>query len=48
LSLAANLIRGFRDHPVVDYRGRLRGNMRAVWDVLCFRSDPRRIIDGSF
>lgn len=47
-ALAVNLIRGFRDHPVVDYRGRLRGNMRAVWDILCFRSDPRRIIDGSF
>ena len=41
-ALASNTVRSLGKHPYVDYRGRPLGNMRAVWDVLCCRSDPRR------
>jgi hypothetical protein len=41
--LAANIVRSVRDHPFVDSRGRLRGNMRALLDVRLMRSfSPRR------
>jgi hypothetical protein len=47
-ALAANIIRSIGKHPYVDYKGRLRGNMRAVRDVIYGRSDPRRIAESSF
>jgi hypothetical protein len=43
-ALAANSIRSLQKHPFVDYRGRLRGNMRALLDVIALRSDPRNIV----
>jgi hypothetical protein len=45
-ALAANIVRSLSDHPFVDYRGRLRGNMRALLDVLLMRSDPRNILNA--
>lgn len=44
-ALAANLLRSFRTHPTVDFRGRLRGNLRAVFDFLNGRCAPERILD---
>jgi O-antigen/teichoic acid export membrane protein len=43
-ALAANIIRSVRGHhPYVGYRGRLRGNLHALLDVVCLRSDPSRL-----
>lgn len=42
--VGANLIRSVRPHPRVDYRGRLKGNMLAVLDLICLRLDPRRVL----
>ena len=47
-ALAANSVRSFGEHPIVDYRGRLRGNMRALRDLLYGRLDPRRIAESNF
>ena len=44
-ALAANLVRSIRKHPWVDYRGRLKGNLIALADMLRWRSDPRHILD---
>ena len=42
--LAANLLRAARPEPWVDRRGRLRGNIMALGDLLRGRCDPRRIL----
>jgi GT2 family glycosyltransferase len=42
--LAANLLRSFAPEPYIDRRGRLRGNVLALWDVLCRRMRPDRIL----
>jgi hypothetical protein len=44
-NLAANLLRGVREHPRVDYRGRLRGNVLAIGDILGGRCRPARVLD---
>lgn len=44
-NLAANVRGSVRPEPHIDRRGRLRGNMLAVADILRGRSDPRRILD---
>lgn len=44
-NFASNLLRSFRPPPWVDYRGRLRGNLLAVRDVLARRDSPARILD---
>ena len=41
--LLSNSLRGVRNHPLVDYRGRLRGNLIAMRDLLLGRCHPRRI-----
>lgn len=46
-NLAANLVRSFMPEPHVDRRGRLAGNMLAVWDLMIGRIDPRKIVDMS-
>jgi GT2 family glycosyltransferase len=43
-NLLANLVGSVRPEPWVDRRGRLRGNMLALADLLRGRCDPRRII----
>jgi hypothetical protein len=43
-ALAANTVRSLSDHPFIDYRGQLRGNMRALLDVLLMRSHPSNIL----
>ncbi|HEY4254682.1 MAG TPA: glycosyltransferase [Roseomonas sp.] len=43
-NLAANLAGSLRRPGLVDRRGRLRGNMLALWDVLRGRLSPRRIL----
>ena len=42
-NLAANLLHAARPEPWVDRRGRLRGNILALADLLRGRCDPRRI-----
>ncbi len=44
-ALAVNLARSIRTHPTVDFRGRLKGNLRAVLDFLAGRCTPERILD---
>ncbi|WP_088279089.1 glycosyltransferase family 2 protein [Ideonella sp. A 288] len=41
--LLSNSVRGLRHHPLVDYRGRLRGNLMAMRDLVAGRCHPRRI-----
>lgn len=43
-NLAANLVKSLRPEPYVDRRGRLRGNMLAVMDLLRGRLDPERVL----
>jgi GT2 family glycosyltransferase len=45
--LAANTIKSLGNYPLVDYPGRLRGNFRALLDILARRCDPRRVVDLS-
>lgn len=42
-NLAANLVRSIAPEPHVDRRGRLRGNLLAILDLLRGRLDPRRV-----
>lgn len=42
-NLASNLLRSFRPEPHIDRRGRLLGNIIALFDLLRGRIDPRRI-----
>ncbi len=44
-NFASNLVRSFRPPPWVDYRGRLRGNLLAIRDILTGRDSPARILD---
>jgi hypothetical protein len=44
-ALASNTLQSFTVQPLVDYRGRFRGNMRAIADFLSKRLDPRNILD---
>ena len=37
---AANLLRSFFSEPFVDRRGRLHGNVTALWHLLTFRRSP--------
>jgi GT2 family glycosyltransferase len=43
-NIAANLVRSLRPEPWVDRRGRLSGNMMAVWDWVRGQVDPERIL----
>lgn len=43
-NIASNLLGTFRPRPWADYRGRLRGNLTAIWDVLLRRDRPDRIL----
>ena len=43
-ALAANLYHTIRPRDGVDHAGRLRGNLRALWDVLLRRDAPNRIL----
>ncbi len=43
-NLAANLLRAFRPEPWVDRRGRLRGNLLALADLLRGRVAPERVL----
>ena len=43
-NIAANLMKSFWPEPWIDRRGRLRGNLIALGDVLRGRIDPRRIL----
>jgi len=43
-NVAANLVRSLRPEPWVDRRGRLEGNVLALWDWLRGRVDPERIL----
>ena len=47
-ALASNLARGIGIHALIDYRGRLKGNMRALRDVILGRSHPSRIAASDF
>jgi GT2 family glycosyltransferase len=41
----ANLVRSLRPEPWADRRGRFRGNMMGLWDLLRGRAAPERILD---
>ena len=43
--LAINAVRSLHPEPWVDRRGRLRGNLLALWDLLRGRCDTRRILE---
>jgi hypothetical protein len=43
-NLGANLLHAPRPEPFIDRRGRLRGNLLALGDLLRGRCDPRRIL----
>jgi GT2 family glycosyltransferase len=43
-ALAANVVRSVRPNPLIDYRGRLRGNAIALADLLRGRAHPARIL----
>jgi GT2 family glycosyltransferase len=45
-ALASNLLRSTRQHPVFDYRGRLRGNLRAIVDLVRGQMRPERILES--
>jgi len=44
-NFASNLVKSVSPEPWVDRRGRLRGNLLALADLLRRRLDPRRVID---
>lgn len=44
-NVASNLAYSVRPRPWTDSRGRLRGNLRAVWDTLRGRVSPARVLD---
>lgn len=44
-NVLANLARSLRPEPWVDRRGRLRGNLLALADLLRGRADPRRVLE---
>ncbi|HEX7761896.1 MAG TPA: glycosyltransferase [Caulobacteraceae bacterium] len=43
-ALAANIVRSARRHELFDYRGRLRGNLVALTDLMTGRCHPQRIL----
>lgn len=44
-NIAANVARSLRPEPWIDRRGRLRGNLRAMADILRGRLSPERILE---
>jgi GT2 family glycosyltransferase len=44
-NLVINALRSFRPEPFVDRRGRFRGNMMALADLVCGRIAPERILE---
>lgn len=44
-NVAMNLMRSVRPEPWVDRQGRLRGNIRAVWDLLRGTVHPGRVLE---
>jgi hypothetical protein len=46
-ALAANVLRSVRRHPLFDYRGRLRGNLHALFDLARGRCHPQRVLSLS-
>ncbi len=44
-SLGSNTVRSLREHALVDYRGRLKGNLIACVDLLTGRCKPERVLD---
>ncbi|MBL4767575.1 MAG: glycosyltransferase family 2 protein [Rhodobacteraceae bacterium] len=44
-NIASNLRGTLLPRPWADYRGRLWGNLTAIWEVLCRRDRPDRILD---
>jgi len=44
-NVAKNCLRSLRPEPYVDRRGRLRGNMMAMWELAGGRMSPMRVID---
>ena len=44
-NMLANTARTLRPEPWVDRRGRLKGNLLALWDLARGRLDPRRILE---
>lgn len=47
-NLAANTVRSLSPEPWVDRRGRLKGNLIALKDILSGRVDPERILEQKF
>jgi glycosyltransferase involved in cell wall biosynthesis len=44
-NMLSNTVKSIRPEPDIDRRGRLRGNLLALADVLRGRADPRRILE---
>jgi len=44
-NMAANHRGMLRPEPWIDRRGRAAGNWRALWEIICARSKPERILD---
>ena len=44
-NVAANLVKSLRPEPWIDRRGRLKGNILGLWDLLRRRARPDRILE---
>jgi glycosyltransferase involved in cell wall biosynthesis len=44
-ALTSNSLRSIKGHPLFDYRGRLAGNVRAIFELLRGSAKPERIVD---
>ena len=42
-AIASNLIQSLRPHPLMDYRGRLQGNIRAIIDTIVHGPSPQNV-----
>lgn len=44
-ALVSNGLRSSRSHPLFDYRGRLKGNLKALWELLFGNVDPDAVLN---
>jgi glycosyltransferase involved in cell wall biosynthesis len=45
-ALASNALRSLREHPKIDYRGRLAGNLRALKDMITGSMHPTNVLSA--
>lgn len=44
-NICANVLKYLKPEPLIDRRGRLKGNLQAIWDCIHGRVDPRKILE---